>query len=121
MSFIDNFSPVYVGSDRFRVTLSDATLKPTAGQAVIFLVDYTPADPDGGPVLPLRVIIQAPTVAGFFKRIYTRLIPSEIIYFPISGGDHLVTVGELGHNQFFGTLPFKVAGDTIQTPILGRG
>ncbi len=121
MSFIDNFSPAYVGSDRFKVTLSSRTLSPTSGQAVIFLVDYSGADAEGGPVLPIRVLIQAPTVAGFYKRVYSRFRPDEIIYFPISGGDHLVTIGELGHNQFFGSMPFFVAGDRIQVPTPGRG
>ena len=113
MSFVDSISPDFVGAARFRVSLSADTPSPAVNQAVIFLVDYAGADSDGGVVLPLRLLIQSPTVAGFKRRIFRRNLPSQVVYFPIVGGAHLITIGEIGHNQFFGALPFTVAGEEL--------
>lgn len=113
MSFIDDFSPLIVGSDRIEISLDPLTLNPTAGQAVIFRVDYSGAKADGGVVLPFVFTVQAPTIAGYYRKIFRRSAPSELIYFPISSGPHLVRLAEIGHNKFFGALPFQVAGDPI--------
>lgn len=121
MSFIDDFSPDYVGSDAIKVSLAPTTISPAVGQAVIFQVDYSGADGIGGIVLPLVVTVQAPTTAGFYRRMVTRAAPAQFVYFPISGGKHLLTIAEAGHNQVFGALPFDVAGDQLSIPAIGRG
>jgi hypothetical protein len=111
MPWIDTFSPTTVGADRFKVSLDPRTLSPLAFQAVIFLVDYSAADVEGGAVLPLELVIQAPSIDGFVRKEYTRGRPSQIVYFPLSAGTHLVRISETGHNRAFGALSFEVGGD----------
>lgn len=113
MSFIDDFSSIVIGSDRLKISFDPRTLKPQANAAVIFSVDYSGADADGGVVLPLVFTVQAPTVAGYYRKIFRRSVPTELVYFPISSGPHLVRLAEVGHNRFFGAFPFQVAGDPI--------
>lgn len=121
MSFIDDFSPSYVGNNVIKLSLSLKTLSPAANKLVVIEVDYSGADAYGGIVLPLQLVVQAPTVAGFYRKIFSGNQPTELFYFPISGGKHLATLSELGHNQVFGALPFDVSGDQLVIPAIGRG
>ena len=121
MSFSEEFSPKIVGADRLKLSLSQETPKPTALLPVIFLVDYSGARADGGIVLPLEMIVQAPTVAGYRRQVYTRTSPSALVYSPISSGTHLVLLREMFHNKFFGRLVFEVSGDPIDSAQEFRG
>lgn len=112
--WIDDFSPTTVGSDRIKVSLDPRTLTPLVFRSVLFLVDYSAADAEGGIVLPIELVIQAPDVSGFVRKRYSRTKPTQIVYFPVSGGTHLVRISEVGHNQAFGALSFEVAGDAIE-------
>jgi hypothetical protein len=115
MTWIDDFSPATIGADRIKVALDPRTLEPRAFEAVIFSVDYSAADAEGGIVLPIEVVVQAPTIAGYVKKIYRRSAPSEIVYFPISSGPHLIRVSERWHNKVFGALSFAVSGDPLES------
>lgn len=121
MSFIDDFSPSIIGSDRFTIALSSATLTPRVGEAVLFDIGYDAAGADGGVVLPLELIVQSPAVAGFMRKTFRRFKPVQVSYFPITAGEHLVRIAETGHNLFFGALAFTVLGDAIdEGASLGR-
>lgn len=113
--WIDDFSPTTIGADRIKVALDPRTLSPRAFQAVIFSLDYSAADAEGGIVLPLEIIVQAPTIAGYKRRTFRQSKPSEFVYFPISSGQHLVRVAETGHNLVFGALVFQVSGDPLES------
>lgn len=113
MTWIDDFSPTLVGADRIKISLDPRSLTPKAFDTTFFLIDYSGAALDGGIVLPLELIIQAPTSAGFVRSQYKRLLPTQVAYAPISSGPHLIRLAEVGHNRFFGSLRFTVAGDPI--------
>lgn len=115
MPFIDDFSPSIVGADRLKLQIDPSTLPPTAGRAVIINVDASATVADGGIVLPVEVVIQAPTVAGSSRVVQRGQLPAQVSLFPISGGSHMVMVREIGHNQFFGAITFDVAGDEISS------
>jgi hypothetical protein len=119
-TFLDTFAPLTVGAMRLKLSLDASTLIPRAGGSVLVNVDYSEADPDGGVVLPLGLIIQAPTVAGYRTKTYTSVRPDQIPCPLITAGEHLVTLKELGHNLFFGALRFTVIGDPIDQPLARR-
>lgn len=121
MSFQEEFSPKIVGANRLKITLSPDTLTPAALTPVIFLVDYSGATADGGVVLPLEMLVQAPSTAGFKRATFTRTRPSALVYTPISSGPHLVLLREMWHNKFFGSLTFEVVGDPLDPEIPFRG
>lgn len=119
--FIEDFSPDTIGANRFKLSLDESTLTPSAGVAVIINVDYSAADAEGGVVLPLELIIQAPTVDGYRRRLLTRSKLDQVVVIPVSAGPHMVMVRETAHNLAFGAITFDVAGDPIETVPERRG
>ncbi|HEX4334682.1 MAG TPA: hypothetical protein VH062_02145 [Polyangiaceae bacterium] len=119
--FLADFSPDNVGTNRFKLSLDVTTQSPAAGVACIVNVDYSSADADGGVVLPLEVLVQAPTVDGYRRQVLTRARLDQLVVIPISGGAHMVMVRELGHNRAFGALTFNVAGDSLEEAPRRRG
>ena len=114
MTIIDDISPTFIGEDRIVLTLSQDTPNPKAFAPVQIDIDYSAADPEGGIVLPLELIVNAPSDANFSRRIIRRSLPSSIIIKPQEGGEHLVLLRECGHNKFVGIFILDVAGDPTE-------
>jgi len=119
--FIEDFSPDTIGADRFKLSLDESTLTPTAGVGVIINVDYSAADAEGGVVLAARADLQAPTVDGYRRRLLTRAKLEQIVITPSRQASTLVMVRETAHNLAFGAITFDVAGDPIETVPERRG
>jgi hypothetical protein len=117
MPFIEDFSPENIQARRITIALNKSTLNPKALDTVIFDLDYSGADTEGGIVLPLTIVVQAPTSGGYSLRHVFFSKPRQHVYRPISSGNHLITVRESGHNLFFGSLPFVVAGDPLDVSL----
>ena len=109
---VEEICPDTIGEDRFVLTLSSATPTPKAFGVVEILVDYAQAAPEGV-VLPLELLVQAPSSSGFVRRYYRRTAPSSVTFVPKEGGPHLVVLREVGHNRWVGKLRVSVAGDPI--------
>jgi len=109
---IDELSPATIGEDLFTLSLSPLNPNPRAGQGVQIDVDYAKCAPSGV-VLPLEILIQAPSASGFVRRIYRRAAPASIVFVPREGGLHGVLLREVGHNRWLGKLRVIVAGTAI--------
>ncbi len=114
MAVVDDISPTYIGEDRIKLSLSPDTPNPKAFSPVQLDIDYGDADPEGGIVLPLELIVSAPSPANFRRDIIRRSLPSSIIIKPQEGGEHLVILRECGHNKFVGIFILAVAGDPTE-------
>jgi hypothetical protein len=77
---------------------------------VVVLVDYSAAGPNGI-ALPLVFTVAAPSSPTLLRRLIRRTAPSAISFTPREGGRHLVRLGELAHNQWWGTMLVFVTGD----------
>jgi hypothetical protein len=110
---IDELSPSYIGEDRFGLALNENSQTPAAFSSITIDVDYSGAEPEGV-VLPLELIVQAPSASGFVRRFYTRTAPSSVIFRPAEGGLHLVMLREVGHNRWWGRLRVQVDGDQLE-------
>ncbi len=111
-SIIEELSPETIGEDRITLTLDPTSLSPRAFSSVLVNVDYSRCAPDGV-VLPLEIIIQAPTAGNAVPRIARRAAPASIAFTPREGGLHGVTLREIGHNRWVGKLRIWVAGDPL--------
>ena len=114
---VEELSPAYVGEDRITLQLDASTQSPRANSSVVVLIDYSPAAP-AGVVLPLELLIQAPSAGNVVRKVFRRIAPITITFTPREGGLHGVLLRELGHNRWQGRLRVQVAGDptTPQTP-----
>jgi hypothetical protein len=119
MATLDEIAPTYVATRRLRLTLSDPQATPRAFDSVDIDVSIdTAADADGvaragGLSPPIVVTVKAPSAAHFERHVFYRTAPAQISFTPREGGEHLVSVRELAHNRFFGSLVVSVAGERL--------
>ena len=109
-NIIDEICPTYVGEQRIRMLANENSLRPRAFVALTIDVDYSACLPQGV-VLPLELTIVAPTAQNFRRLVYTRAAPSQISFQPREGGKHVIRLGEVGHNRWFGYIEIEVAGE----------
>lgn len=109
---IEEISPEFIGEDRIALSLDSSTLNPRAFHAVLINVDYGKCAPEGI-VLPLELLIQAPSIGNIRRTIIRRTAPQSLSFIPKEGGIHGVLLRELGHNRWLGKLRVLVAGDVL--------
>jgi hypothetical protein len=112
---VEEISPATMGEDKIALSLDPTTLAPRALSPVLINVDYSACDPDGI-ILPLELIIQAPSAANVQRRRFTRVAPTSISFIPKEAGLHGVLLREVGHNRWVGKLRIPVAGDLVPQP-----
>jgi hypothetical protein len=110
MPSLDELCPPYVGDKRISLQLAPWAPAPIALAPVVVLVDYSAARPNAI-ALPLVFTVAAPSSPTLLRRLVRRMAPSAISFTPREGGRHLVRLGELAHNQWWGSLLILVAGD----------
>ena len=110
--FIDEISPRYYGEDRLGLELTIPNQLLRAFEPVLISIDYSRALPEGI-VLPLEFTVTAPTEANNIRRVYRRFAPVDLTFTPREGGSHLVRLGELWHNGYWGRLVLPIDGDPI--------
>lgn len=110
MPSLDELCPPYVGDQRISLELAPWAGAPRAFAPVVVAVDYAKTLP-GGLVLPLVFTFASPSSATYVRRIVRRIAPSALSFTPREGGRHLVRLGELAHNRWWGSLLVVVAGD----------
>ncbi len=106
----DDLCPSYVGDQRIRITLAPWAPAPIALTPVVIAVDYSRAAPQGL-CFPLVFTVAAPSSPTLVRRLIRRVRPSALAFTPREGGRHLVRLGELAHNKWWGSLVILVAGD----------
>lgn len=110
-NIIDELSPPYIGEKRIVLRLAVDSLNPRAFNAVNIEADYTACEPEGV-VFPLELLITSPTPTDRRRVFYNRAAPSTISFMPREGGLHVVRLGEIGHNRWFGYIEIDIAGDS---------
>lgn len=113
---IEEISPATIGEDKIVLALDPATLVPRALAPVLITVDVSACEPEGL-VLPLELIIQAPSASGCRRHILRRLVPKSLSFIPKEGGLHGVVLRELVHNRWLGKLRVEVLGDPVNPQI----
>ena len=110
---LDEISPAYVGAQVIQLKAADLA-RAMAFHAVDLTVTIDPLSAEAlacGLVLPLELTVTAPSPSGFYRHIYRFTVPSIITFTPREGGQHLVRLGEVGHNKWWGSVVVDVAGD----------
>jgi hypothetical protein len=110
-NIIDEISPVYVGEKRIILALAEDSLSPRAFSPINITANYDACDPEGI-VPPLELTIVAPSEVDFRRVRFNRTAPSTISFQPREGGRHIVRIGEVGHNRWFGFIEITVAGES---------
>jgi hypothetical protein len=113
---IEEISPATIGEDTIVLSLDPTTLTPRALNAVLINVDYSACAPNGV-VLPLELLIQAPSASNCRRHVYRRKVPSALSFIPKEGGLHGVVLREIGHHRWLGKLRVFVAGDSLNPQI----
>ena len=108
---LDEISPEYLRDQRLSLRLQDAT-QPAAGRASVLVLDYTRAAPEGVSP-PLVFEAKGPSRLGYQRTVFYTP-PRTIVWVPREGGTHQVTIRELGHNKWFGSLSVSVAGESLE-------
>lgn len=111
---LDEISPAYVRDKRFDLTL-ELGANARANNSILINVSYKRALPQGAS-LPLVLEVQGPSAQSYQRREYTRVLPVALIVSPREGGPHLVTLREVAHNRWFGTLSLDVEGELLEAP-----
>jgi len=111
MSTRDDLAPDYLGEDRIDLSLS--TDAPRAFEPIDIEVDYSRTFPEYV-VLPLELIVRAPSSANFYRRHFTKIAPSVLSFVAKEGGKHLVLLRETAHNHWLGRLEIDVAGERLE-------
>ena len=110
--FIDEISPRYYGEDRLRLTLTEPNQLLRAFEPVLISIDYSAALPEGV-VLPLEMAVTAPSDVNSTRTVFRRFVPQQVAFTPREGGSHLVRIGELWHNGYWGRLVLQIDGDRL--------
>ncbi len=110
----DEISPDYVDKQLLVLSLADTESQPRAFRAVDISVNYDGAEPNGV-ALPLELLVKGPSVGSFFRHVYRRVVPSLVTFTPNEGGEHLVTLREVDHNRWWGSLVVNVSGEQLNS------
>lgn len=112
-AWLDEISPRYLREQRLTLTLDASSVRPVAFGSVLIQVSYSRATP-GGVVMPLILEIEGPSAGSAVRRVYSRAAPASIVWRPVEGGVHMVTLREAAHNRWWGKLRVEVAGESIR-------
>lgn len=110
--FLDEISPRTIGEQRIVLSLAESSASPRAFDGVEVLVDYDGCLPDGVSP-PLLFSVLPPTRREYEERLILRQPPASLLFVPREGGIHVVRLGELYRNRWFGVLEVDVAGDAL--------
>jgi hypothetical protein len=113
MPTIDELSPRTVREKKLDVQLAPNDTAPRARSPVTLLVSYDRTLP-AGVMLPILFEVQGPSASSYQRREFLKHKPTTVIFTPREGGRHHVTVREVGHNLWWGSLAFEVAGDELR-------
>jgi hypothetical protein len=87
----------------------DALGTPRAFEPVAYEVVLRSAYLDAGLVPPLELIVAAPN--GVHEARELAELPLAVVYTPLGGGRHTLTLRELAHNQWWGQVFVDVEGE----------
>jgi len=117
-AILDIMSPTYIGEKKLTVEVDPASELMTNRPITInFGYDNALVNNFNHSVnLPLQLIVQpgfgdGGTGNGFIEQIFRKSRPSSYTFSVPSSGNYLVTLREMYHNRWFGSLTINVTGD----------
>ena len=111
MTTVDILSPAYVGEDRITIELNKATQNPRVRDALVIDIDYTATMPEGT-TPPIEIVYKSAVDPDAYGRVvYRSRLPTSFSFSPLSAGNYLIRLRELGHNRWQGRLEIDVSGD----------
>lgn len=108
-AILDELAPLYVGAKTLALALQDSGQDLLAFTPTPITVDYSDTEPQGV-YLPMELLVVGPSVSDFRRVVYYRLRPGVILWTPQSAGLHRLTLREVGHNQWWGTIALTILG-----------
>lgn len=106
-----NLASSELGAKRIKLKLSPDTPSPTQGVPTVVDVDYADAVSRGGVVLPLLLQVIAPDGSPVLTKEFHLTPPTSLEFTGSAAGVHLVRLGEIAHNRWFGALQVAVRGE----------
>lgn len=106
--FLDELDPPEVGQPLIVLALLDPEQPLRAFSAIPVTIALTGAASDVGVVFPVEFTVTTPT--KLVRRVFRRVLPSQVTYTPREGGEHLFRIAEIGHNLWFGALSLTIGG-----------
>jgi hypothetical protein len=107
----DEICPGYIGTELITISLALPDIEPRSFQYVLLNVDYSATDEIGGIVLPLELMVTAPTISNFRRTIFDLVATPQLSFQPQEAGEHLIVLREVAHNRVYGKLLIQVAGE----------
>lgn len=105
----DELFPDSFRAEAFDLIPVDALGTPRAFEPVAFSLALRTSYVDAGLVPPVELITVSPS--GVHERRELADIPIAVVVYPDTGGDWMITLREISHNQWWGRASFTVAGD----------
>jgi hypothetical protein len=109
----DEIAPAYIRNKLITLALDESSTVVRAFQPAVLNIDYSACAP-GGVMLPLLVEIQGPSPESYQRRVFAHVAPGSVVLSAREGGRHLITVSEVAHNRWFGSLQVDVLGDPLR-------
>jgi len=110
---LEDVCPSYVGARLIDLQLVKALETPLARLPVLIRIATLEEASTIGLMLPLELRVTAPSPSGFIRHVFTRIVPTQFAITPREGGNHLVSLRELAHNRWCGSLVIAVRGDAL--------
>lgn len=108
---LDQIAPSYIGARRITLALADPREPLRANKPVAITVSYVAAAPEGIS-LPLELICSPPTLELAQRFTFRRFLPAELTITPRETGRHIITLREIFHNRWGGSLALDVPLNT---------
>ena len=109
----DELSPSYIGEKLITIARSDDAVGVVkARDRVTLTLDLTQCEP-GGVEWPLKLTVSGPSASSYRTKLIRRPT-TGIVVTPSEGGPHLVTVSELAHDRWWGSIKLDVQGPTLE-------
>jgi len=126
-AILDIMSPTYIGEKKLTVEVDPASELLTNRPITInFGYDNAIVSNFNHSVnLPLQLIVQpgfgeGGTGNGFISKTFRQSRPSSYTFSVPSSGNYLVTLREMYHNRWFGSLTISVTGDEFSRLVTSR-
>jgi hypothetical protein len=112
---LDEISPRELREKRLDLALDPSITVARAFNPIVLSVSYTRTLPDGV-MLPLLLEVQGPSPQSYQRRVFGSVQPRSVLFVPREGGSHLVTLREVAHKLWWGSLQIDVVGELLNPP-----
>jgi len=112
---MEELTPRTMREDRIDLSLDASVTVQRAFSSLLVNVSYARCAPEGV-ILPLILEVQGPSAESYQRREFYRHAPQSLVFTPVEGGPHLVTLREAAHNRWWGRLRLTIEGERLNEP-----